>query len=69
MAEAGYAVDTLETATDWSNVDGLLKIEASCATAGAEVNNVHPPLACLWRGVEHLYRLAERRTKTRLHKP
>ncbi|MCR7603932.1 FAD-binding oxidoreductase, partial [Pseudomonas aeruginosa] len=28
--QAGYAVDTLETATDWSNVDGLLqKIEAS----------------------------------------
>jgi alkyldihydroxyacetonephosphate synthase len=28
--EAGYAVDTLETATDWSNVDNLLnKVEAS----------------------------------------
>jgi alkyldihydroxyacetonephosphate synthase len=28
--EAGYAVDTLETATDWSNVDNLLnKLEAS----------------------------------------
>ncbi len=28
--QAGYAVDTLETATDWSNVDSLLnKIEAS----------------------------------------
>ncbi len=28
--EAGYAVDTLETATDWANVDNLLnKVEAS----------------------------------------
>ena len=28
--DAGYAVDTLETATDWSNVDNLLnKVEAS----------------------------------------
>ncbi len=32
--EAGYAVDTLETATDWSNVDSLLnKLEASLRTA------------------------------------
>lgn len=32
--EAGYAVDTLETATDWSNVDDLLnKLEHSLRTA------------------------------------
>ena len=31
---AGYAVDTLETATDWSNVDALLQqVEASLRTA------------------------------------
>lgn len=35
--EAGYAVDTLETATDWANVDSLLhKIEHSLRTALAD---------------------------------
>jgi len=35
--EAGYAVDTLETATDWSNVDDLLnKLENSLRTALAD---------------------------------
>ena len=41
--QAGYAVDTLETATDWSNVDGLLqKIEASLRDGlAAEGEKVH----------------------------
>jgi alkyldihydroxyacetonephosphate synthase len=41
--EAGYAVDTLETATDWSNVDNLLnKLEASLRDAlRAEGEQVH----------------------------
>ncbi|HCF2282505.1 FAD-binding oxidoreductase [Pseudomonas aeruginosa] len=41
--QAGYAVDTLETATDWSNVDGLLqKIEASLRDGlAAEGERVH----------------------------
>src|SRR5690606_21586068 len=35
--EAGYAVDTLETATDWNNVDSLLnKVEASLRQGLAE---------------------------------
>lgn len=35
--EAGYAVDTLETATDWSNVDHLLnELESSLRTALAD---------------------------------
>ncbi len=40
---AGYAVDTLETATDWSNVDNLLnKIEASLRNGlGEEGEQVH----------------------------
>ncbi|MGV8294704.1 FAD-linked oxidase C-terminal domain-containing protein, partial [Pseudomonas aeruginosa] len=40
---AGYAVDTLETATDWSNVDGLVqKIEASLRDGlAAEGERVH----------------------------
>ncbi|WP_369959059.1 FAD-binding oxidoreductase [Pseudomonas benzenivorans] len=40
---AGYAVDTLETATDWSNVDSLLnKIEASLRQGlAAEGERVH----------------------------
>ncbi|WP_439888123.1 FAD-binding oxidoreductase [Pseudomonas sp. MBLB4123] len=40
---AGYAVDTLETATDWSNVDSLLnKIEARlCQGLAAEGERVH----------------------------
>ncbi len=40
---AGYAVDTLETATDWSNVDSLLnKIEASLREGlAAEGERVH----------------------------
>jgi alkyldihydroxyacetonephosphate synthase len=41
--EAGYAVDTLETATDWSNVDNLLnKLEASLRDGlSAEGEQVH----------------------------
>jgi alkyldihydroxyacetonephosphate synthase len=41
--EAGYAVDTLETATDWSNVDNLLnKLEASLREGlRAEGEQVH----------------------------
>jgi alkyldihydroxyacetonephosphate synthase len=41
--EAGYAVDTLETATDWSNVDNLLnKLEASLRDGlRAEGEQVH----------------------------
>ncbi|MDO8696552.1 MAG: FAD-binding oxidoreductase, partial [Pseudomonas sp.] len=41
--EAGYAVDTLETATDWSNVDNLLnKLEASLRGGlSAEGEQVH----------------------------
>ena len=41
--EAGYAVDTLETATDWSNVDNLLnKLEASLRDAlSGEGEQVH----------------------------
>ncbi|RJG13720.1 FAD-binding oxidoreductase [Pseudomonas cavernicola] len=41
--QAGYAVDTLETATDWSNVDNLLnKIEASLRGGlAAEGEQVH----------------------------
>ena len=41
--QAGYAVDTLETATDWSNVDTLLnKIEASLRDGlAAEGERVH----------------------------
>ncbi|MCB2572760.1 hypothetical protein KQ718_16355, partial [Listeria monocytogenes] len=41
--QAGYAVDTLETATDWSNGDGLLqKSEASLRDGrAAEGEKVH----------------------------
>lgn len=41
--QAGYAVDTLETATDWSNVDALLhKVERSLNEAlAAEGERVH----------------------------
>ncbi|MDZ7888213.1 MAG: FAD-binding oxidoreductase [Pseudomonas sp.] len=41
--DAGYAVDTLETATDWSNVDNLLnKVEASLRDGlSAEGERVH----------------------------
>lgn len=58
VAGAGYA-DTLETAT--SNVDGLLgRSRPACATAWpprVRGSMCSPPLACLWRGVEHLYHL------------
>ena len=59
--QAGYAVDTLETATDWSNVDGLLqKIEASLRdglAAEGEGSMCSPTSRMSWRGVEHLYHL------------